>query len=133
MESDHAIAAGEHTPGPRQGPRRSTPPRVPELSGDMFTMSTAATQTTIDPAVAQGVRAFIVENFLLGQDSGFDNGESLLETGIIDSTGIMHVVAFLEERFGIAVEDDDLVADNLDSIERIAGFIGRKQALKTAA
>ncbi|HYH37807.1 MAG TPA: acyl carrier protein [Azospirillum sp.] len=95
--------------------------------------TTANIQSTIDPAVAQGIRSFIVESFLLGQDSGFDNSESLLESGIIDSTGIMHVVAFLEETFGVAIEDDDLVADNLDSIDRIAGFVGRKQALKAAA
>lgn len=99
--------------------------------------TTANIQSTIEPAVAtavaQDIRAFIVESFLLGQDSGFDNAESLLESGIIDSTGIMHVVAFLEERFGVAIEDDDLVADNLDSVARIAGFVGRKQALKAAA
>jgi len=95
--------------------------------------TTANTQSTIDPAVAQDIRSFIVESFLLGHDSGFDNSESLLESGIIDSTGIMHVVAFLEETFGVAIEDDDLVADNLDSVERIAGFVGRKRALKAAA
>lgn len=95
--------------------------------------TTANIQSIIDPAVAQDIRSFIVESFLLGQDSGFDNSESLLESGIIDSTGIMHVVAFLEEKFGVAIEDDDLVADNLDSIDRIAGFVGRKQALKAAA
>lgn len=95
--------------------------------------TTATIQFTIDPAVVQDIRSFIVESFLLGQDSGFDNTESLLESGIIDSTGIMHVVAFLEERFGVAIDDDDLVADNLDSVERIAGFVGRKRALKTAA
>ena len=90
-------------------------------------------QSTIDPAVAQDIRSFIVESFLLGHDSGFDNSESLLESGIIDSTGIMHVVAFLEETFGVAIEDDDLVADNLDSVERIAAFVERKRTLKTAA
>ncbi|WP_431859535.1 phosphopantetheine-binding protein [Azospirillum sp.] len=99
--------------------------------------TTANIQSTIDPAVApsiaKDIRSFIVESFLLGQDSGFDNSESLLESGIIDSTGIMHVVAFLEETFGVAIEDDDLVADNLDSVDRIAGFVGRKQALKAAA
>ncbi|AWK88861.1 acyl carrier protein [Azospirillum thermophilum] len=84
------------------------------------------------PALAE-IRAFIVENFLLGKDSGFDNGESLLESGVIDSTGIMHVVAFLEERFGISVEDDDMIADNLESVSRIASFVDRKVTLKTAA
>jgi len=92
------------------------------------------TATNIQSATAaQDIRAFIVDSFLLGKDPGFANTESLLESGIIDSTGIMHVIAFLEEKFGIAIDDDDLVADNLDSVERIAAFVGRKQALKNAA
>jgi len=81
----------------------------------------------------QQIRSFIVDNFLLGRDSGFDSDESLLETGIIDSTGIMHVVAFLEEQFGITIEDEDLVADNLDSVARIARFVDSKQQLRDAA
>lgn len=96
-------------------------------------MLNANTQPAIDSAIARNIRSFIVESFLLGQDTGFGDGESLLESGIIDSTGIMHVVAHLEETYGIAIEDDDLVADNLDSVERIAGFVGRKQAMKAAA
>lgn len=91
------------------------------------------TETTLSAPVLQEIRTFIVENFLLGNDSGFDNAESLLETGIIDSTGIMHVVAFLEERFGIVVEDEDMVADNLESVARISNYVERKQALKNAA
>ncbi|MGQ9367185.1 acyl carrier protein [Azospirillum sp. A39] len=87
----------------------------------------------IETVVTQQIRGFIVENFLLGKDSGFDNQDSLLETGIVDSTGIMHVVAFLEESFGIEIDDDDLVADNLDSVARIAAFVRSKQALKDAA
>ena len=91
---------------------------------------------TIEPtqtAPAQEIRSFIIENFLLGNDSGFDNTESLLESGVIDSTGIMHVISFLEERFGITIDDDDLVADNLESVARIASFVERKQALRSAA
>lgn len=91
------------------------------------------TEPTIESIVIQQIRAFIVENFLLGKDSGFDNAESLLESGIIDSTGIMHVVAFLEESFGITIDDDDLIADNLDSVERIAAFVERKRTLRDAA
>ncbi|MBP2296416.1 MULTISPECIES: acyl carrier protein [Azospirillum] len=91
------------------------------------------TETTLSAPVLPEIRAFIVENFLLGNDSGFDNTESLLESGIIDSTGIMHVVAFLEEHFGIVVDDEDMVADNLESVARISDYVQRKQALKTAA
>lgn len=91
------------------------------------------TETTLSAPVLPEIRAFIVENFLLGNDSGFDNTESLLESGVIDSTGIMHVVAFLEEHFGIVVDDEDMVADNLESVARISDYVQRKQALKTAA
>ncbi len=91
------------------------------------------TETTLNAPALLEIRAFIVENFLLGKDSGFDNGESLLESGVVDSTGIMHVVAFLEERFGIVVDDEDMIADNLESVTRIAAYVDRKQTLRTAA
>jgi acyl carrier protein len=72
------------------------------------------------------IRAFLVDSFLLGDDDGFDNDVSLLDSGIIDSTGVMEVVAFLEETYGIEVADDELVADNLDSVSRLARFVERK-------
>jgi acyl carrier protein len=75
------------------------------------------------------IRAYLVETFLLGDDDGFDDAESLLESGIIDSTGVMEVVVFLEERFGITIDDDELVADNLDSVDRLAAFVARKLAI----
>ncbi len=77
--------------------------------------------------VAQRVRAFLVETFLLGDDDGFGDHESLLDTGIVDSTGVMEVVAFLEESFNIVIDDDELVADNLDSVARLASFVTRKR------
>lgn len=74
------------------------------------------------------VRQFIVDNFLYGND-GDDLGSdtSLLKRGVIDSTGVLELVAFVEERYGITVADDELVPDNLDSISRISDFITRKQ------
>ena len=76
--------------------------------------------------VAVRVRAFLVDTFLLGDDDGFADDESLLDSGIVDSTGVMEVVAFLEESFGIEIDDDELVADNLDSVQRLAAFVARK-------
>lgn len=76
--------------------------------------------------VAGRVRAFLVDTFLLGDDDGFADDESLLDSGIVDSTGVMEVVAFLEESFGIEIDDDELVADNLDSVQRLAAFVARK-------
>jgi len=85
----------------------------------------AGTKTTTGE-IAVRVRAFLVETFLLGDDDGFGNDESLLDSGIVDSTGVMEVVAFLEEGFGTTIDDEELVADNLDSVERLAAFVARK-------
>ena len=85
-----------------------------------------ATETTT--RLARQVRAFLVDTFLLGDDDGFGDDESLLDSGIVDSTGVMEVVAFLEESFGIVIDDDELIADNLDSVERLAAFVARKSS-----
>lgn len=75
------------------------------------------------------IRTFIVENFLFGDDSQpLPVDLSLIDNDLIDSTGILELVGFLEERFAITVADADIVPANLDTIERIAGFIARKQA-----
>jgi acyl carrier protein len=77
--------------------------------------------------VEQRVRSFIIERFLFGQGGeDLKNTDSLLQKGIIDSTGALEVVSFLEEEYGISVEDKELVPDNLDGIGRIAAFVGRK-------
>ena len=81
--------------------------------------------------VVNEIRNFIVDNFLFG-DTTVTLGEddSLLQKGLIDSTGILEVVQFIEEKFGIAVEDDELVPENLDSISAIARYVMRKQGVK---
>ena len=74
------------------------------------------------------LRHFIIENFLFGnEDAGLDDGESFLESGIIDSTGILEVVGFLEDEFGFEVTDDELVPDNFDSVDKLVAYIGGKQ------
>ena len=87
--------------------------------------SDQAVRTASEPA--EIVRTFLIENFLLGQGT-IEDDASLLESGIVDSTGIVEVASFLETRFDIELEDDDLTAANMDSIQRIAVFVGRKQA-----
>jgi acyl carrier protein len=90
-------------------------------------MSSTAGETRIEGAgVAERIRAFLVDSFLLGDDDGFDDADSLIEAGIVDSTGVMEVVTFLEETFVVDIADDELVADNLDSVERLAAFVRRK-------
>ena len=78
--------------------------------------------------VEQQIRAYIVENFLLGEDGGLDGSASLLESGVMDSTGAMELVLFLEQAFNIKIDDEDLVPENLDTIRDIAAFVQRKQS-----
>jgi acyl carrier protein len=75
------------------------------------------------------VRQFIVEQFLFGQQMAAPGAsESLLGRGVIDSTGVLEMVSFLEERFEIAIDDQEVVPANLDSIESIVRFVERKRA-----
>jgi acyl carrier protein len=77
----------------------------------------------------QEVRGFVVETFLFGQAGDLGDGTSFLEKGIIDSTGVMELIAHLEKTYGIKVEDTDLVPENLDSIDAVASFLERKLAI----
>ncbi|HLA86095.1 MAG TPA: acyl carrier protein [Thermoguttaceae bacterium] len=80
------------------------------------------------------LRAFIKENFLFGREPDFSDDDSFLDMGLIDSTGVLELVNHLEEAHGIKVEDDDLVPENLDSINRIVQFVASKQmAASTSA
>lgn len=74
------------------------------------------------------LRKFIVDNYLFGRDSGFSDSESFMERGIIDSTGVMELIAYIEQRWRVAVEDHELLPDNLDSLEKLERFVGRKLA-----
>ena len=75
------------------------------------------------------INNYIVENFLFGDTEPLtDDAMSLLDNGIIDSTGVMELVAFLEGDFGLDIEDEELVPENLDSVANLVGFVTRKQA-----
>ena len=84
--------------------------------------------TAIDQdTVRRELRGFIHETFMFGdEDESFADSDSFLEKGIIDSTGVLELTAFLEQRFGMTVEADELVPANLDSIDNLIGYIGRK-------
>ena len=80
-------------------------------------------------SIKQEIRQFIVDNFLMGKDSeDLKDNTSFLEEGVIDSTGVLELVAFLEETYGIHVEDEELVPENLDSIANIASYIEKKRS-----
>lgn len=74
------------------------------------------------------LRHFIVETFLFGQDAGLTDETSFLDQGIVDSTGVLELVAHLEKTYGIKVQDEELIPDHLDSINAIASFLAKKRA-----
>ena len=73
------------------------------------------------------IRDFIVDNFLYGQDDNkLGNDVSFLSSGIIDSAGVLELVSFIEDEYGISVEDEELIPENLDSIQKLSDFVNRK-------
>jgi acyl carrier protein len=84
--------------------------------------------TQIDTVtIEQQVRAFIVENFLFGRANGLKDSDSFLELGVIDSTGILELIAFVEQTYGMPVEDEDMTPENLDSIDKVSSYLRRKR------
>ena len=76
----------------------------------------------------QKVRQFILKNYLFSTDeSALKDDVSLMQAGIIDSTGVLELIMFLEEQFGLKVADEEMTPENLDSVDRIVGFVGRKR------
>ena len=81
----------------------------------------------VEGEVSEAVRSFIIKNFLFGEENQAPGGDaSFLETGIIDSTGILEVVMFIETTYGIEVSDHEMIPENLDSMDNISAFVGRK-------
>jgi acyl carrier protein len=72
------------------------------------------------------IRTFVVENFLFGNNENLEDNTSFLDEGIIDSTGILELVSYLEEEFSIIVEDEDLIPENLDSINNVTAYLQSK-------
>ena len=72
------------------------------------------------------IRSFIIENFLFGNENGLKDDSSFLEEGIIDSTGILELVSFMEEEFSITVDDEELIPENLDSIANVTSYLEKK-------
>jgi len=79
-------------------------------------------------SIEHQVKNYILENFLFTDDqAALDVDESFLAKGIIDSTGMMEVIYFLEDKFSIKIDDAEMIPENLDSVSSIVSFIGRKK------
>jgi len=80
-------------------------------------------------AIEKKLRDYILENYLFtDEQSALKNNDSFLEKGIIDSTGILEVIYFIEDEFGIKVKDEEMIPENLDSVNNIVAFIEQKQS-----
>ena len=76
------------------------------------------------------IKQFIIDNFLFGDDSGLEDDTSFLEEGIIDSTGMLELITFLEEEFAIQLDDEELIPENLDSINNLLAFLSKKEVFQ---
>jgi acyl carrier protein len=72
------------------------------------------------------IRQYILQNLYYAEDNALDLDASFLETGVVDSMGVMELVAFVQSEFGVGVEPDEIVVDNFDSIRKVADFVRRK-------
>jgi acyl carrier protein len=83
---------------------------------------------------AEQIRSFLADAFLFNPQ-GFTLGDddSLMENGVIDSTGVLELTQFVEDTFEIAVDDQDITPENFDSVQRIADYVARKQSCAVAA
>jgi acyl carrier protein len=80
-------------------------------------------------SVASDIRNFVVDRFMFGQGGDqLSDDDSFLQRGVIDSMSVLELIAYIEERWGFKVHDQDLIPDNLDSVNRVANFILRKQS-----
>jgi acyl carrier protein len=77
--------------------------------------------------IQKQVSEYLAENFLFGEEGAVIGGDdSFLEIGLIDSTGILELIQFLEESFGIEMDDEEIIPENLDSIKRVTRYVGSK-------
>lgn len=72
------------------------------------------------------VKDFLVENFLFGDDIDLDDDTSLLEARILDSTGVLELVSFIEQIYDIQVDDEEIIPENLDTLQNIVNYLTRK-------
>jgi acyl carrier protein len=89
-------------------------------------------QTVMLAQVTQQVRNFVIENFLFGDGKGLKDTDLFLDQGIIDSTGVLELVAFLEEIYGFKVEDEELIPENLNSVALVSDYVIKKLQTQTA-
>jgi acyl carrier protein len=81
--------------------------------------------------ISQEIRAFLVTTFLFGRDEGLADDAPLLDT-VIDSHGVVEFVVFLQDRFDIRVEDEEVNTNNLDSVNKTAAYVHSKVTTRSS-
>lgn len=81
--------------------------------------------------VKEVVRKFLLDNFVMGSDITIADGASFMEGHILDSTGFIELISFIEETFGVKVDDEEMLPENFDSLANIENYLGRKLAAGT--
>lgn len=92
----------------------------------------AETRTTLKNNTMQiekQIRQFILQNLYFVEDNSFSDDASFLETGVVDSMGVMELVAFIQSEFGVTTENHEVVVENFDSVGKLANFVRRKLSL----
>ncbi|MBV8552850.1 MAG: acyl carrier protein [Acidobacteriaceae bacterium] len=76
--------------------------------------------------LVEQIRTYITENLIFDKSIKFGNDDSFIREGLIDSMGVMELVGYVSSQFGITVEQDDVIPDNFDSVNKLVAFINRK-------
>jgi acyl carrier protein len=79
------------------------------------------------------IREFVINNFLMGDADSLQDDKSFLESGIVDSTGMLELIMFLESTYNIKIEPEEMLPENLDTVNRVALFVAKKLNPVTAA
>jgi acyl carrier protein len=85
-----------------------------------------------DGQITDQLKNFILERFPIARKHGFASATPLLDSGLLDSLGILEVVGFVEQKFGILLSDEDLVPENFQTVGHLSAFLLKKQAAKQA-
>ena len=90
-------------------------------------MSVNGSSNSDTDTIGQDVRQFLADNFILDDGgAGLGADDSLTQAGVLDSMGVLELIMFVEERFGVTIPDEDTLPENLDSVARIVGYISRR-------
>lgn len=86
----------------------------------------------VEASVRDRIREYIGDRFMIGRPPGFlKDSDPFLDKGILDSTGVLELVGYLEEEYGISVEDEEIVPENLGSVDNVVRYILEKTAVST--